>query len=843
MDSISIPEGFVIEKLYTPSDHEQGSWVSITKDDTGRFYASDQFGKIYKVTVPDTINQLDSVDVELLDLNIGQAQGLLWHRNVLYALVNSMIDKNILINSGFYKITDENGDGEFDKVDSIRMFPGEHGEHGPHNILLGPDEESLYMVFGNMVVVHDDMKSYVPKVWEEDNLLPIIKDPSGHVNEITVPGGWVARTDLEGKEWEIISVGMRNTYDIAFNQDDELFGFDSDMEYDIGMPWYRPIRLTHLTKGSEFGWRKGTGKFRDSYPDNLPGIANLGQGSPTGLMNGEGLRFPAYYQNGLFLFDWSYGTMYFASLTPNGSSYSAKVEQFLSGVPLPLTNGIIGDDGAMYFCTGGRDLSSGFYKLTYEGELPHEVIAIEPNRKGVKERKLRNELEMLQVEKAPEKLNFIIKNLDHKDRFIRFSARTALENQDYALWKNNIDGRNSFHKSIAYAIAMARQGEDSDRLKAAKKLIETDYAKLSDSEKIDITRAIELQLIRMDAPLPNDVREEIAAFLRPFYLESTDVLNKELCKVLSYLQDGDIIEATLERMEVDSVSANQKAIYLSEDITKRSEMYGKDVEKMLSNMPNPQNISYALSLSELKEGWTPELRKRYFNWFYKALKKSGGHSYIQFIRTIQENALKNVPVEDRQYFEALASEAFDEANDIMKDVVQPKGPGQNWTVENVVNAYAKNIKGVDHKRGENLFKASLCASCHSVNGLGRNTGPELTRVGTRFSLTDLATAIVSPSATISDRFQFTEFHLTDDRTVAGLITKENDYEYILATNAFSPELKTSIRKKNVISQNKASYSSMPPGLLNRLNEKELSDLIAYLMAGGNEQNRIYRNSK
>ena len=31
IDQIVIPEGFVIEHLYSPSENEQGSWVSITK--------------------------------------------------------------------------------------------------------------------------------------------------------------------------------------------------------------------------------------------------------------------------------------------------------------------------------------------------------------------------------------------------------------------------------------------------------------------------------------------------------------------------------------------------------------------------------------------------------------------------------------------------------------------------------------------------------------------------------------------------------------------------------------------------------------------------------------------
>ena len=674
---------------------------------------------------------------------------------------------------------------------------------------------------------------------KEDNLLPIIKDPSGHVNDITVPGGWVVKTDLEFEKWTVLSVGMRNTYDIAFNQDGELFGFDSDMELDLGMPWYRPIRLSHLTSGSEFGWRKGTGKFRASYPDNLPGIANLGQGSPTGLMNGEGLKFPNYYQNGLFLFDWSYGTMYFANLTPNKSSYSVEMEEFLSGVPLPLTNGIVGDDGAMYFCTGGRDLESGFYKLSYEGELVHEIVSVPANIKGKKERAVRQDLEQLHAKQSPDQLDFIIKYLDHNDRYLRYSARIALENQDYNLWKNNLDRKSSFQKTIAYSLAIARHGQDKDRISTLETLLNKSHSKLSDHEKIDLIRAFELQMIRMEGELPAELKDKVAAHLLPLYLNSSYAINKELCKILSYLQVTDIIDPTLVRMETDSATDNQKAIYLSEDISKRSKKYGKAVQNMLTNMPNPQIISYALSLSELKEGWTPELRERYFNWFNKALKRTGGHSYAQFIRTIQENALKNVPFEDRQYFEALASEALSETNDIMKGVTQPVGPGRNWQVDEIISAYTANVKTANFKNGENLFKATLCASCHSVNGLGRNTGPELTRVGTRFSLRDLATAIVLPSATISDRYRFTEFNLIDDRVVAGSIIEEKKGEFILGTNAFSPELETIVKKKNILSKNEASFSSMPPALLNRLNEKELTDLIAFLMSTGNEEHKIY----
>jgi hypothetical protein len=64
------------------------------------------------------------------------------------------------------------------------------------------------------------------------------------------------------------------------------------MEWDFGMPWYRPTRICHVTSGSEYGWRTGTGKWSPTYPDNLPPVLNIGQGSPTNLISGKNARFP-----------------------------------------------------------------------------------------------------------------------------------------------------------------------------------------------------------------------------------------------------------------------------------------------------------------------------------------------------------------------------------------------------------------------------------------------------------------------------------------------------------------------------------------------------------------------
>ena len=108
----------------------------------------------------------------------------------------------------------------------------------------------------------------------------------------------------------MVSIGFRNAYDLALNADGELFTYDADMEWDLGLPWYRPTRVLHATAGSDFGWRSGTGVWPAYRLDSLPAAANIGPGSPVGLEFGYGASFPAKYQRALFALDWTYGTIY-----------------------------------------------------------------------------------------------------------------------------------------------------------------------------------------------------------------------------------------------------------------------------------------------------------------------------------------------------------------------------------------------------------------------------------------------------------------------------------------------------------------------------------------------------
>ncbi len=94
---------------------------------------------------------------------------------------------------------------------------------------------------------------------------------------------------------ETFAGGLRNSYDIAFNRRGDLFAYDSDMEWDLGLPWYRPTRVNFLPAGAECGWRSGWAVWPEYFYDSLPAVAETGRGSPTGMVFYNHVMYPRRY--------------------------------------------------------------------------------------------------------------------------------------------------------------------------------------------------------------------------------------------------------------------------------------------------------------------------------------------------------------------------------------------------------------------------------------------------------------------------------------------------------------------------------------------------------------------
>ncbi|WP_207632829.1 c-type cytochrome [Foetidibacter luteolus] len=853
--NLKLPSGFHADHLYGPSENGEGSWVSMTFDDKGRLIASDQYGALYRMTLPPIGDTATKTQIERLiitsdtavladtskkKVSMGYAQGLLYAFNSLYVMINHGSDDEFSKGSGLYRMQDTNGDDQYDKVTLLKALDGE-GEHGPHSIVMAPDKKSLYVIAGNFTKI-PKLNSYrnFPD-GKLDNILPQIKDPNGHDNTVQWQGGWIAHIDSTGANWDLIASGFRNPFDMAFNDAGDLFTYDSDMEWDLGTPWYRPTRICHVTSGAEFGWRPGTEKYSPVFPDNLPAILNIGQGSPTNVVSGINSRFPEKYRKSIFAFDWSFGIIYSIHLEPKGSSYEAKGEEFVSGSPLPLTDGVIGPDGALYFLTGGRRLESDLYRVYYKGGKEN-TEPVKPTEL-TEENKIRRKLEEYHGAPKAGAVDFAWPYLKHEDRFIRYAARIAVENQPVAEWQAKALAETDAITATQAAIALARKGNAAAKNQLLANLLKVDYSKLSEAQQLDLTRAFELVFARMGAPDAATKTAVIAYFNPHFPASGGNELNRQLSKVLGYLNAPELANKTVPLLASakDDNSAGQETFTKSSDLIMRNPQYGMDIAGMLAKIPPAQQTYYATVLSQVTTGWTPELQDKYFKWFYDAFGFKGGYSFIGFVDGARKMALSHVPKDRFAYFNNLSGDSIISVSgtDLAKDAMRPKGPGRNWEVDSAMKYVDNGITHRDYTRGKAMFAASFCISCHSMNGQGGVAGPDLTQLGTRFSYRDMLEAIIEPSKTISDQYGATVFYLKDGSSIVGRMINQDNDKYIISQNPFAPLVTRDIAKADVVRTRVSDVSPMLPGMINRLNPEELKDLLAYLKSGGNEKDTIF----
>jgi putative heme-binding domain-containing protein len=844
LEKLKLISGFKAEHIYSPGENEQGSWVGITFDDKGRMIATDQYGALYRLEIPAIGSEDLTPKVEKLmigsagGIGMGYAQGVLYAFNSLYVMVNHNPNDAFDKGTGLYRIQDTTGDDQYDKITLIKSLKGDPGEHGPHSMILSPDKQSIYIVVGNHIDV-PEMDAYrLPRVWDEDNLFPVIKDPRGHANNRMAPGGWIAKIDPEGQHWELISAGFRNAYDIAFNEAGDLFTYDSDMEWDFGMPWYRPTRICHVTSGSEFGWRTGNQKWSPVYPDNLPATLNIGQGSPTNVMFGTGSNFPEKYRKALFAFDWSFGIIYAVFLEPSGATYSATAEEFISGSPLPLTDGAIGPDGAMYFMTGGRRLQSDVYRIYYDGDVDQKNSQTELPEAHQIRRKLE---EFHTGGPKAGAVDFLWPYLKHEDRFVQYAARIALEHQPVSEWQEKALNESDAKILTQSMIALSRHGDKYLQPKILEALMAIDFKQLNATEKVNLVRAIELSLFRQGMP-SNNLRTELVNYLNPNFPANENNTDRLLSKVLVHLDAPEAVEKTLALLKTAKDDADfQKTFTSSSDLILRNPQYGLDIADMLANVPPAQQSYYATVLGNAKVGWTPELREEYFKWIHGAFQYKGGRSYVGFIDRARKMALTHVSADKFDHYNELsgASLLTGSGNDLMVSAIQPQGPGRNWKVEEAM-ALMDDLKGRDLVKGKGMYAATLCQSCHTMQGEGGIVGPDLTQLGTRFSVKDILESTINPNAVISDQYAATIFYLEDGSSVLGKLTNEDKEKYYISQNPFDPQTIREIPKKDVKSKKLSDISVMMPGLINRLNEEELKDLMAYLISGGNPNHEVYQ---
>lgn len=837
VETLTVPPGFKVELLRSAGPDE-GSWISMTVDAKGRLIISPQEDErpLLRVAL-DRKGQI--TQVEPVPTPVRQAMGLCYAFDSLY------VNGHGPGGTGLYRLVDTNRNDQFDtnEVRLLKKFHGE-GEHGYHAVVAGPDKK-IYVMNGNHTKPPEGISPRSAYTnYQEDFLLTRQWDANGHAVGVLAPGGYVTRADPDGKEWELLLGGFRNSYDFDFSPEGEMFTFDSDMEWDWGLPWYRPIRILHCVSGGEYGWRSGTSNEPEYYADTLPPVVNIGIGSPTGVKFGTKSQFPKKYQQALFAMDWSYGRIFAVHLQPQGASYTGRPEEFLKGKPLNVTDLEFGKDGAMYFITGGRGTQSGLYRVSYDPKAAGKATTTptpQPTRKELKQaaqaRALRQKLESFHGKADAKAVDFAWPHLGSKDRFLRSAARIALEWQPVAQWQQRTLAETNSQAGLTALLALARAGGPETQAGLLRALGKFPLATLSEELQLEKLRVIQLSFIRQGRPAP-ELAQVVVEELNAQYPSASEKVNRELVQLLIYLNAPDVITKTLALLDRAPTQEEQ--------------------------------IHYLFHLRNVKSGWTIAPREKYFSWFVNT--RQGSRPEITYpdgaayhVWTNQAHASRVHPPELLGWFKDVGREYGDGSSftkyliNIRKDAaatltsaeraavlplleVNLDGPGwkpvkerkfvKEWTTAELEPRLGEVKQGRNFESGKAAFNDAQCVLCHRFANEGGSVGPELSGVGSKYSLRDILESMTEPSKVISDQFQTYNIWKKDGDDVSGRITDENAHRIIVMPSMLAPEVTMEVPVAEIAQRVPSKISAMPTGLLNGLTDAEILDLLAYLEASG-----------
>ncbi len=825
-DVLDTLPGYKIEHVLSADAKKNGSWICLAKDPQGRLLLGGQSGQpITRVTLKDG----KCVKQEILTIPVSETMGMLFIGDALYISGNGP--------QGFalYRCKDTKGDDSFDNVEFLREWQGGSGEHGSHGLVLGPDN-MLYAVCGNFTGLPKDLVASSPhRNYGDDLALNRMEDGNGFGSGAKPPGGYVARMDLDGKNAEMFSAGERNTYDIGFNADGELFGFDSDMEWDWGSPWYRPTHVFHSVRGGDNGFREGSAKWPEHYSDSLPQTTTIGIGCPTGVVFGTGAKFPVKYQKAFYICDWTYGRLMAVHLTPNGASYTGTFENFVAPkslkgnsakTPLNLTDVLIGEDGSLYFTIGGRGTQASLFRVTYTGSEMAKPLAasVLQDKASLEVRSLRQRLEAFNVRPDSAAVEFTWPHLNSPDRYIRYAARLAIERNPVAQWQSKALAEKQPRAAFTALLALARLGSAEVQPALLKSLTLIPFSGLTEEESLNKLRVIEVSIARHGVPSA-EVAKLVSAELDSLYPAKSDSVNRELCQILLALNAPNAVAKTVALLQ--------------------------------SAPTQEEQVAYAVHLRNIKEGWNVELRKNYLSWWNEG--RSTKHP-AQVMKWFEE---AGIPFNNGASFSNFMAHAHEEAkfamspediialNEVLADYsklqsqnsqIAPGPPRElvkEWQTADLQPLLDKVSKGRNFSKGKEIFGQAQCIACHRYGDLGGAIGPDLTAVATRFKRQDILEASTEPSKVLSEQYANTAIETSDGRVVIGRIAEETPDKVVVRPNPLEPGTIT-IRKSDIESRKLSHISPMPTGLLNTFSETEILDLMAYLESLGNSQHPNFK---
>ena len=725
--AVGNPASFLISprfeiQLVRSAQSGEDSWISLAFDPQGRaVIAREKVGLLRMSLSPDgtQVTQVETINNTLLE-----CRGLVFAQGDLFADANN--------SKGLYRLPAA-GPDKFGEPQLIFASEGGVG-HGRNDLALGPDQQ-IYMIHGDSVVVPAN---------GIDHTSPFREVRRGQKSS----EGHLLRIDPKGGKVHVLAAGLRNPFGIDFNPDGEVFTYDADAEHDMGAPWYRPTRVSHLVTGGDFGWRGVTGSWPPYYPDhpdNARPNLDIGHGSPTAVKFGTRSQFPDRFRRALFILDWAYGRIIAVHLTPRGSSYLMTAETFLKGRPLNVTDLDFSPDGSMYFVTGGRGTQSALYRVRYVGQPPpvNKATQQEIDRtefaKQSRESRRRLESLLLQENLDDSTLDDVWNRLGDDDPWISHAARNVLERQPLNRWQDRALSEPNRQIALNALLGLARANTPDLRDRILARLNELDWAAAPQSARLTATYTYQLCLTP-EAALPDTLSRSVATKLQQAFPDRSSAVNQQLSGLVARFDAPQTIAKTIDLLRATTQQA--------------------------------ETLHYLFTLRHLKTGWTLEQRGVYFEALANTQNYLGGAGMPDFLKKIRQEAVATLTAAERQTLGKLVEGS---TADVVAEIVPTREIVRKWTLEELVDSLADVGGQRDLQRGQKMFTAAGCVMCHRVRGHGRLIGPDLTAVPSRFSRRDILESIITPSKVIPEAYRNLQVVTTDGRSYIGRVSLGGDY--------------------------------------------------------------------
>ena len=729
------------------------------------------------------------------------------------------------------------------------------GEHDAHALRRGPDG-FWYLIAGNGTKGSFSLQNVAS---------PEIPQPRAGVL-------WRISPDWGQREgW---ADGFRNAYDFDFAPGQTIDTFDSDGERDVSLPWYRPTRVYRVRKGQDAGWVTRSWKRPDSDPLMPDVLAELGRGSPTGVLRSPGVRLPERFQKGTYVLDWTFGRVVFVAddgrmelvASPAGSEGFA------------VTDIVASTDGSLLVSVGGRRSRGGIYRID----------AAEPMAAPAKVQELDWSQQLLATSTP------IARSLLR----LRRQAIPVIDQNAAKDAVRVLESREASRADVLAAIALLIEsvgglgpGDPKDARGKQQAAAVFDSCRGRIRPKIDAElkkTAVSALMSRLQSP--TDWNDSPDRDRKPSI--DHESFCRELIRGLAVLEPESNLVFKAIADDMDRVKSPVDKLYrliaLARIPVRRSDEMTERIAEAMITVP----VLIKESQFKVDRNWTPRMTELFLAmqhrdsllpsrivshpefgdaahliWTeqmdpenlergrHKCLMQSRGKpidpAVARFIalgpdavpRSFVYKWLKESETRPAAWLAMASHPVARDADDLQQAALSVNKEVRDAAIAALkqigvevpnrdsgsasVQGWLDRAAGIhalqgNVENGKKIFSDRQCALCH--NG-AKALGPSLSGVGRRFNSKDLFRATVDPSQAIPDRYRAKQVLTVDGRLLVGLVVYESvDGLTLMAADGHTKR----VNSDDIQELRFSPVSLMPEGLLMGMSDAEVADLLAYL---------------